>query len=65
VPDYKVTVPDAWVLKTSYRAGDYGGVQTESITLRRTKNEAILIRAWRKETKGKLQWEQWKPFTLD
>lgn len=65
LPDYKITIPDEWVFKSYYRAGDYGGVQTESITLCRTKNAAILVRAWRKETRGELQWEQWKSMTLE
>jgi hypothetical protein len=65
LPDYKVTIPDEWVLKTTYRAGDYGGVQTESLTLRRSKEKATLIRALRKSTKGRLEWEQWQPLTLE
>src|SRR5262249_22052069 len=52
-------------LRTTYRAGDYGGVQTESLTLRRSKDKATLIRALRKSTRGPLEWEQWQPLTIE
>jgi hypothetical protein len=65
LPAYKVTIPDGWVLRATYRAGDYFGVQTESLTLRRAKEKATLIRALRKSTNGKLEWEQWQPLTLE
>jgi hypothetical protein len=65
LPAYKVTIPEGWVLKSTYRAGDYSGVQTESLTLRRSKERATLIRALRKRTEGQLEWEQWQPLTLE
>lgn len=65
VPDYKITIPDEWVLRTSYRAGDYDGIQTESEMLRRSKERATLIRALRKRTGGRLEWEEWQPLTVE
>jgi len=65
LPDSKVAIPDEWVLRTAYRAGDYGGVQTESLTLRSSKEKATLIRALRKSTAGRLEWEQWRPLSTD
>lgn len=62
-PNYKVAIPDEWTLRTAYRAGDYDGVQTESLTLHRTKEKATLIRALRKSTRGPLEWERWEPLT--
>ena len=65
LPAYRVTIPDGWVLRATYRAGDYFGVQTESLTLRRSNENATLIRVLRKSTKGRLEWEQWQPLTLE
>ena len=65
LPDYKIVIPDEWTLKTSYRAGDYGGRQTESLTLRRSKEKATLIRALRKSTTDPLEWERWEPLTTE
>jgi hypothetical protein len=65
MPDKKIVIPEEWTLKTSYRAGDYGGVQTESLTLRRTKDKATLIRALRKSTLGRLERERWEPLTTE
>lgn len=65
VPDYKVTIPGEWTLRTSYRAGDYDGMQTESLTLRRSKEKATLVRALRKSTWGPLEWERWEPLSIE
>ncbi len=58
-------IPDEWTLKTSYRAGDYDGVQTESLTFHRSKEKATLFRALRKSTRGPLEWERWEPLTTE
>ncbi len=63
LPEYKVTIPEAWVLKAFYHAGDYDGKQSEALTLRRSTSNATLIRAVRKSTRGKLEWEQWGPLS--
>jgi hypothetical protein len=64
-PDYRITIPDEWVLRTSYRAGDYDAIQTESVTLRRSKEKATLIRGLRKRTGGRLEWEEWRPLNVE
>jgi hypothetical protein len=64
LPDYTIVIPDEWVLRTYFRAGDYGGVQTESMTLRRTKNAATLVRGVRKRTNASLEWQEW-PISLE
>ena len=65
LPGYKVTIPDEWVLRTTYRAGDWDGMQSESLTLRRSKEKATLTRTLRKSTRGRLEWERWEPLTLE
>ena len=65
MPEYKVAIPDEWTFRTSYRAGDYGGMQSESVTLHRSKEKATLVRALRTSTDGALAWERWEPLTIE
>jgi hypothetical protein len=65
LPDYKITIPDEWTLRIAYRAGDYGGIQTETLTLHRSKEKATLVRALRRNTQADLEWERWEPLTTE
>jgi hypothetical protein len=65
LPETRISIPGEWVLRTSFRGGDYGGHQTEAMTLRRTSDSATLIRGLRKSTRGLLEWEEWQPLTVE
>jgi hypothetical protein len=65
IPSAPVTIPDEWLLRTWFSGGDYAGVTTESLCLRRTAKRATLIRASRRSTHGKVEWEQWLPLTTE
>jgi hypothetical protein len=64
VPDYPVAIPEAWTIRAFYRAGDYDGVQTEALTLRRSSTNATLIRSRRRSTRGPISWEEWQTITV-
>lgn len=65
LPAAPVTIPDEWILRTWFSGGDYDGITTEALCLRRTAKRATLIRASRRSTHGKLEWEQWLPLTTE
>lgn len=65
LPDDRLTIPDEWVFRTTFRNGDYLGVTTETITLRRSRTDAALIRGIRRGTQAPLEWERWSRLTVE
>jgi hypothetical protein len=62
MPEEPVVIPEVYVLKVRFRSGDYDGVTTETLTLRRDQHGAELIRSFSTRRDGPVTKERWLPF---
>lgn len=64
MPDEPMLIPSQYVLKVTYRSGDYMGVTQETLTLKRNHEGAELIRSYSTLKDGPVTEERWTPFTI-
>jgi hypothetical protein len=65
LPEMPIVIPRAYTLEVHYSSGDYGGVTTESLTIRRDADGAELVREYSTQTQGPVTRERWLPFDPD
>jgi hypothetical protein len=62
MPDEPLVIPETYVLKVRFRAGDYDGVTSETLTLQRNQHGAELIRSFSTRRDGPVTEDVWLPF---
>jgi hypothetical protein len=63
MPKEAQVIPESYVLNVHFTAGDYGGVTTETLTIKRNGKDAELIRSFSTLRDGPITVEQWQPFS--
>lgn len=62
IPEEPQVIPEAYELKVSFSSGDYGGVISETVTIKRNGKNAELIRSFSNLRDGPVTEERWLPF---
>lgn len=64
IPEEPLVIPERYVLKVSFRAGDYDAVTSETLTIQRSDDGAELIRSFSTRRDGPVTEERWLPFGI-
>lgn len=62
VPKLAVVIPETYALTANFSSGDYGGVTSETLTIKRSQGEAELVRSFSTLRDGPVTEERWLPF---
>ncbi|BDS08980.1 hypothetical protein NT6N_40200 [Oceaniferula spumae] len=65
MPATSIVIPEEYELQLTYSSGDYGSVIDETITLKRTKNDASLVRVYSTLRDGPKTTQTWLPFSIE
>ena len=62
MPEEPQVIPEAYVLDVHFSSGDYEGVISETLTIKRNGKDAELIRSYSTRRNGLVTEERWQPF---
>jgi hypothetical protein len=62
IPEESQVIPEAYELNVHFSSGDYGGVTSETLTIKRSGKDAELIRSFSTLRDGPVTKERWLPF---